>query len=158
MQVNPGIDIPMIDLRGKTLSKAQYKKAIPRATLDVAHAMAAVEPILDLVKNGDESTLKELCREFDGISPVHVRVPRSAIDEALAELDPSVKIALEISIARIRKVHESQARKTERTEVVAGASVTQRWIPVDRVGLYVPGGIAVYPSSVLMNVIPAQIA
>jgi len=158
MQVNPGIDIPMIDLRGKTLSKAQYKRAIPRATLDVAHAMAAVEPILDLVKNGDESTLKELCREFDGISPVHVRVPRSAIDEALAELDPSVKIALEISIARIRKVHESQARKTERTEVVAGASVTQRWIPVDRVGLYVPGGIAVYPSSVLMNVIPAQIA
>ncbi len=156
--MNSDIAIPFIDLRGKTLSKAQYKKAIPRAKLDVAHAMAAVEPILDRVKNGDESTLKELALEFDAISPAHVRVPRSAIVEALAELDPSVKIALEISIGRIRTVHESQARSAERIDVVAGASVTQRWIPVDRVGLYVPGGNAVYPSSVLMNVIPAQIA
>jgi histidinol dehydrogenase len=93
MPVNPGIAIPLIDLRGKTLSKAQYKMAIPRAKLDVAHATAAIAPILERVKNGDESTLKELAREFDGISPVHVRVPRSAIDQALAELDPSVKIA-----------------------------------------------------------------
>ena len=132
--MNSDIAIPFIDLRGKTLSKAQYKKAIPRAKLDVAHAMAAVEPILDRVKNGDESTLKELALEFDAISPAHVRVPRSAIVEALAELDPSVKIALEISIGRIRTVHESQARSAERIDVVAGASVTQRWIPVDRVG------------------------
>lgn len=158
MGVNPGIAIPIIDLRGKTLSKAQYKMAIPRAKLDVAHAMAAVEPILARVKNGDETTLKELAFEFDGISPTHVRVPRSAIDQALADLDPSVKSALEISIGRIRLVHEAQARKSTRTDVVLGASITQKWIPVDRVGLYVPGGNAVYPSSVLMNVIPAQIA
>jgi len=158
MRVNPGIAIPLIDLRGKTLSKADYKRAIPRANLDVARAMAAIEPILHRVKNGDEATLKELALEFDGISPAHIRVPRSAIDQALVELDPAVKIALEISIGRIRAVHESQTRRTERIDVVPGASVTQKWIPVDRVGLYVPGGNAVYPSSVLMNVIPAQIA
>jgi len=158
MRVNPGIAIPLIDLRGKTLSKADYKRAIPRANLDVARAMAAIEPILHRVKNGDEATLKELALEFDGISPAHIRVPRSAIDQALVELDPTVKIALEISIGRIRAVHESQTRRTERIEVVPGASITQKWIPVDRVGLYVPGGNAVYPSSVLMNVIPAQIA
>jgi len=158
MRVNPGIAIPLIDLRGKTLSKAGYKRAIPRANLDVTRAMTAIEPILHRVKNGDEATLKELALEFDGISPAHVRVPRSAIDQALVELDPAVKIALEISIGRIRAVHESQTRGTERIEVVPGANVTQRWIPVDRVGLYVPGGNAVYPSSVLMNVIPAQIA
>jgi len=158
MRVNPGIAIPLIDLRGKTLSKADYKRAIPRANLDVARAMAAIEPILHRVKNGNEATLKELALEFDGISPAHIRVPRSAIDQALVELDPAVKIALEISIGRIRAVHESQTRRTERIEVVPGASVTQKWIPVDRVGLYVPGGNAVYPSSVLMNVIPAQIA
>ena len=158
MRVNPGIAIPLIDLRGKTLSKADYKRAIPRANLDVARAMAAIEPILHRVKNGNEATLKELALEFDGISPAHIRVPRSAIDQALVELDPTVKIALEISIGRIRAVHESQTRRTERIEVVPGASITQKWIPVDRVGLYVPGGNAVYPSSVLMNVIPAQIA
>jgi histidinol dehydrogenase len=158
MRVNPGIAIPLIDLRGKTLSKAEYKRAIPRANLDVTRAMTAIEPILHRVKNGDEATLKELALEFDGISPAHVRVPRSAIDQALVELDPTVKIALEISIGRIRAVHESQTRRTERIEVVPGASITQKWIPVDRVGLYVPGGNAVYPSSVLMNVIPAQIA
>ena len=156
--MNPGIAIPLIDLRGKTLSRAEYKSVIPRANLDVARAMAAIEPILHRVKNGDEATLKELALEFDGISPAHIRVPRSAIDQALVELDPTVKIALEISIGRIRAVHESQTRRTERIEVVPGASITQKWIPVDRVGLYVPGGNAVYPSSVLMNVIPAQIA
>ena len=123
MGVTSDFAIPLIDLRGKTLTKAQYKMAIPRAKLDVAHAMAAVEPILQRVKNGDEATLKELSLEFDGISPVHVRVPQSAIDQALADLDPAVKSALEISIGRIRAVHESQSRKSERTEVVAGAAV-----------------------------------
>ncbi len=158
MLVKPGIDIPLIDLRGKVLSSAEYRRAIPRAKLDVAHAVAVIEPILARVKSGDEATLKELGREFDGISPVHIRVPRSAIDQALADLDPDVKIALETSIGRIRRVHETQSRATERSEVVPGAFVTQKWIPVDRVGLYIPGGSAVYPSSVMMNVIPAQIA
>ncbi len=156
--MNPGADIPLIDLRGQRLSRAQYKRAIPRAALDVAHAMVAIEPILERVKSGNEATLKELAAEFDGVRPEHIRVPHSVIDQALADLDPTIRIALETSIARVRKVHESQARQTQTTEVVSGARVTQKWIPVDRVGLYVPGGLAVYPSSVMMNVVPAQIA
>ena len=156
--MNPGIAIPLIDLRGQKLSRAQYKRVIPRAALDVGRAMDLIAPILDRVENGSEETLRELAFEFDGVRPEHIRVPRAVIDEALAELDPEVKIALETSIARVRLVHEVQARKSQTTEVVAGASVTQKWIPVDRVGLYVPGGNAVYPSSVMMNVIPAQIA
>ena len=153
-----GAEIPLIDLRGQKLSRAQYKRAIPRAALDVAHAMIAIEPILERVKSGDEATLKELAAEFDGVRPEQIRVPTAVIDQALANLDPAIRIALETSIARVRKVHESQARHTQTTEVVPGARVTQRWIPVDRVGLYVPGGVAVYPSSVMMNVVPAQIA
>ena len=156
--MNEGVVIPTIDLRGQRLSKAQYKRAIPRAAMDVAHAMVAIEPILERVKSGDEATLKELAAEFDGVRPKDIRVPASAIDQALADLDPAIKAALEISISRIRAVHESQVRETRTTEVVSGAFVSQKWIPVDRVGLYVPGGIAVYPSSVMMNVVPAQIA
>ena len=158
MTVNPGIDIPLIDLRGKKLSRAQYKRVIPRAALDVARALDVIAPILDRVENGSEETLRELAHEFDGVRPEHIRVPRAVIEDALATLDPAVKIALETSIARVRVVHEVQARSSQTTEVVAGATVTQKWIPVDRVGLYVPGGNAVYPSSVMMNVIPAQIA
>jgi histidinol dehydrogenase len=156
--VSQDIDIPLIDLRGQKLSPAQYKLVIPRAGLDVAHALLAIEPILERVKQGDEGTLRALGLEFDGVEPLHIRVPREEIDRALREIDPQIRVALEISIGRIRIVHEAQARKTEKTQVVPGAYVTQKWIPVDRVGLYVPGGKAVYPSSVMMNVVPAQIA
>ena len=152
------IDIPLIDLRGQELTPAQYKRAIPRAGLDVAHAMRAIEPILERVKQGDEGTLRALGLEFDGVEPQHIRVPREEIDRALREIDPEIRGALETSIGRIRIVHEAQTRKSEKTQVAPGAYVTQKWIPVDRVGLYVPGGKAVYPSSVMMNVVPAQIA
>ena len=150
--------IRTLDLRGKSLTKAGYQRAIPRATLDIAAAMKVVEPILERVKNGDESELIKLAKEFDGVAPASIKVSQEALDKALAELDPQVRQALEVSIARIRKVHNDQVRTENTTRVVDGGSVTERWIPVDRVGLYVPGGRAVYPSSVLMNVIPAQIA
>ena len=120
--------------------------------------MVAIEPILERVKNGSEETLRELAQEFDGLAPEHIRVPRELINQALDNLDPTIREALEISIGRIRTFHERQSRANERVEVVPGAIVTQKWIPVDRVGLYVPGGKAVYPSSVMMNVVPAQIA
>jgi histidinol dehydrogenase len=156
--VTPEIAIPLLDLRGRSLTRAEYKRIIPRAGLDVAHAMVAIEPILERVKNGDENTLRALALEFDGVEPKEIRVPRAEIDRALAELDPEIRTALELSIERVRIVHESQSRQSVKTEVVPGASVTQKWIPVDRVGLYVPGGKAVYPSSVMMNGVPAQIA
>jgi histidinol dehydrogenase len=150
--------IRSLDLRGKALTKAGYQKAIPRARLDIAAAMTVIEPILQRVKSGTEEDLLQLAQEFDGVRPSSIRVPQSALDKALAELDPKVRAALELSADRIRKVHNDQIREEVTTKVVDGGVVTERWIPVDRVGLYVPGGRAVYPSSVLMNVIPAQIA
>ena len=150
--------IRTLDLRGQALSKAGYQRAIPRASLDIATAMRTIEPILERVKNGNESELLNLAEEFDGVRPASIRVSQSELDTALANLDPAVRTALELSISRIRKVHNDQIRSEKSTKVVDGGVVTERWIPVDRVGLYVPGGRAVYPSSVLMNVIPAQIA
>ena len=150
--------IRTVDLRGKTLDKAGYQAELPRAKLDVAQAMTLIEPILRRVENGTEADLIALAQEFDGVTPPSIRVPQSALDSALAQLDPAIRKALEVSAERIRRVHNDQVRNETRTTVVDGGVVTEKWIPVDRVGLYVPGGRAVYPSSVLMNVIPAQIA
>jgi histidinol dehydrogenase len=147
-----------VDLRGKHLTKDQYQRELPRATLDVAAAMQAIEPILARVKNGSEADLIALGEQFDGVRPASIRVPQAALDSALAQLDPAIRTALETSAERIRKVHASQSRNEKSVTVVDGGTVREKWIPVDRVGLYVPGGRAVYPSSVLMNVIPAQIA
>ena len=150
--------IRTVDLRGQSLDKAGYQAELPRAQLDVAKAMTLIEPILRRVQHGTEADLIALAQEFDGVRPASIRVPQSALDAALAELDPAIRTALEVSAERIRKVHNDQVRAETRTTVVDGGTVTEKWIPVDRVGLYVPGGRAVYPSSVLMNVIPAQIA
>jgi len=147
-----------VDLRGQRLSKAGYTNALPRATLDVAKAMKLIEPILVRVKNGNENDLIALSQEFDGVAPQSIKVPRAELTKALKELDPEVRTALEVSAQRIRKVHNDQSRGETTTRVVDGGIVTEKWVPVDRVGLYVPGGRAVYPSSVMMNVIPAQIA
>ncbi len=147
-----------VDLRGKSLTRGQYQRELPRATLDVAAAMVAIEPILERVKNGNEEDLIALSEQFDRVRPASIRVSQAALDEALANLNPAVRTALETSAARIRTVHSSQARGETTVTVVDGGTVREKWIPVDRVGLYVPGGRAVYPSSVLMNVIPAQIA
>ena len=150
--------IRTVDLRGRTLSKAQYNLELPRATLNVAEAMVLIQPILDRVKNGTEADLIALAQEFDDVTPTSIRVPQEALAEALSQLDPAIRAALELSISRVKKVHNDQVRSDTTTTVVDGGTVTEKWIPVDRVGLYVPGGRAVYPSSVMMNVIPAQIA
>jgi histidinol dehydrogenase len=150
--------IRTVDLRGRVLTKAGYQSELPRAALDVAEAMRLIEPILDRVKNGNEDDLIALAQEFDGITPPSIRVPQAALEAALKSLDPGIRAALELSIERVRKVHIGQVREEKTTIVVDGGVVREKWIPVDRVGLYVPGGRAVYPSSVMMNVIPAQIA
>lgn len=150
--------IRRVDLRGVRHSKAEVQDLLPRATLDVNEAMKLIAPILNRVKNGGVEDLYALGEEFDGVRPPSLRVPQSALDTALADLDPEIRRSLEISIERIRKVHNDQVREPHTTKVVDGGTVTERWVPVDRVGLYVPGGRAVYPSSVMMNVIPAQIA
>ena len=148
----------LLDLRGRALSKAEYRNELPRATLDIDTAMKAIEPILATVATATERDLLDLGEKYDGIRPPSIRVPEDEIKKALATLDPSVRDALEEAIIRIKRVHSDQSRTEKRTLVVDGGEVTQRWIPVDRVGLYVPGGRAVYPSSVIMNVVPAQLA
>lgn len=150
--------IRQIDLRRKPLSKSEYAALLPRASMDVASAIKLVEPILARVKSGDESELIKLATEFDGVTPKKIKVAKSEIESALNKLDPQLKNSLQISIERVKKVHREQTRDEQITKVVEGGQVTQRWIPVDRVGLYVPAGGAIYPSSVIMNVVPAQIA
>ncbi|MFL6117060.1 MAG: histidinol dehydrogenase [Catenulispora sp.] len=150
--------ITRIDLRGRALEASQTdpRALVPRAELDVEAALAAVRPIVEDVRRRGEAALIELAARFDGVELTAVRVPQDALDEALRGLDPQVRAALEESIRRARKVHRDQRRTDTTTRVVDGGTVTERWVPVDRVGLYVPGGRAVYPSSVVMNVVPAQ--
>ena len=148
----------VVDVRERRLSKREYQSILPRADMDIDSALKAIEPILAAVKNGDESTLLELSLKFDGVAPAQLKVPKDIIDSALASLDSSLKSVIQESIRRVRAVHRDQIRGVTTSRVVDGGEVQERWIPVDRVGLYVPGGRAVYPSSVIMNVVPAQIA
>ena len=154
--------ISLIDLRGEAAGTAVDPDAIafvlPRAGLDVEHALEAVRPIVDDVRARGAEAALEWSERLDGVRPPSLRVPQAAIDEAVLALDPLVRAALEESIARARRVHDDQRRTDHTTTVVPGGTVTERWIPVERVGLYVPGGRAVYPSSVVMNVVPAQAA
>ncbi|MBK7721711.1 MAG: histidinol dehydrogenase [Austwickia sp.] len=150
--------ISRIDLRGHSLDPRSLREALPRAETDVATAMDAVRPICDQVRREGAAALREFGERFDGVVPPHLRVPPGVLAAALETLDRAVRAALTESIRRARIVHEAQ-RPTEHTvHVVPGGRVTHRWIPVQRVGLYVPGGLAVYPSSVVMNVVPAQAA
>jgi len=150
--------LSVTDLRTRSLGAAELTAALPRAELDVAAAAEAVRPVVeDVAARGAEAVL-EASERFDGIRPAHLRVPGEAIERALEELDPAIRAALEESIARVRKADAAQVRPAESVEVVPGGTVTQRWVPVRRVGLYVPGGRAVLPSSVVMNVVPAQVA
>jgi histidinol dehydrogenase len=150
--------IRTVDFRGRNLSKAGYRSELPRAAMDIETALRDIAPILARVKDGDESDLLDLCEKFDGARPANIRVPKSEITAALSALDPKIKSALEEAIRRITKAHNDQIRSEIFTKVVDGGEITHKQIPVDRVGLYVPGGRAVYPSSVIMNVVPAQIA
>lgn len=148
----------VVDLRTRHLTKRGYQELLPRAPLDINSALETVNPIIESVKNGDESTLLALSEKFDGVAPRSLRVPQEVIEKALSELDSQLRSIIVEAIRRVRIVHRDQQRGTNSTKVVDGGEVTERWVPVDRVGLYVPGGKAVYPSSVIMNVVPAQIA
>jgi histidinol dehydrogenase len=147
-----------LDLRGRPLEVRALKAALPRAEFDVEAAVHQVRPIVEDVRQRGAAALRDLSERFDGVRPTHLRVPPDVIAAALERLDPSLRSALEESIRRARLVHADQRRTDTTTQVVDGGTVTERWVPVDRVGLYVPGGIAVYPSSVVMNVVPAQLA
>ncbi|MEO9222232.1 MAG: histidinol dehydrogenase, partial [Mycobacteriaceae bacterium] len=147
-----------IDLRGRTPSIAELRSALPRGEVDVDAVLHTVRPIVEAVRERGVDAVLELSETFDKVRPRSIRVPAEELTRALEQLDPRVRAALEESIARTRRVHADQRRTETRTQVVAGGTVTERWVPVDRVGLYVPGGTAVLASSVVMNVVPAQAA
>jgi histidinol dehydrogenase len=148
--------IRRLDLRGRTVRARALRGVVPRAALDVEHAVEKVRPIVDQVRERGVEALVELTERFDGVRVPSIRVPAEALAQALSRLDPAVRSALEESIRRARLVHRDQRPTDRTTTVVPGGTVTERWVPVGRVGLYVPGGLAVYPSSVVMNVVPAQ--
>jgi histidinol dehydrogenase len=151
-------EMSRIDLRGRALTAAQLRASLPRGGVDVDAVVPTVRPIVDAVAERGASAALDYGASFDGVRPETVRVPAEALERALIELDADVRAALEVAIERTRAVHADQRRTATTTELAAGATVTERWVPVERVGLYVPGGNAVYPSSVVMNVVPAQAA
>ncbi|MDO3687074.1 histidinol dehydrogenase [Micromonospora sp. C28ISP2-4] len=144
-----------IDLRG---GARDPRRLLPRAQLDVSVAVERIRPLVEAVRDHGYPAIREASERFDGVSPERLRVPVETIRAAEGELDPQVRAALLESITRARKVHADQRRTDHTTTVVPGGTVTERWVPVDRVGLYVPGGLAMYPSTVVMNVVPAQAA
>ncbi len=147
-----------IDLRGRVLTPAELLAAVPRADAARDEALATAARLVDDVSRHGEDALRCQAEQFDRVADHAIRVPGAHLDEALAELDPAIRSALEQAIERVRIASAAQVPAPQVTEIGPGARVTQRWQPVRRVGLYVPGGKAVYPSSVVMNVVPAQVA
>lgn len=148
----------IVDLRGGLPVSAEVNRMVPRASLTIETAVDQVSGLIEAVATRGEAALIELTQKFDGFDPSPIRVPQTELQEALDSLTPALKLALETSIARVRKVSEENLPKSVTTTFDNGGKVHQRWAPVDSVGLYVPGGKAVYPSSVVMNVVPAQVA
>ncbi|WP_175409128.1 histidinol dehydrogenase [Streptomyces sp. TRM64462] len=149
--------ISRIDLRGDALPKGgALRDLLPRAEFDVEAALEKVRPICEAVHHRGDAALIDYAERFDGVTLDQVRVPAAALTRALEELDPAVRAGLEESIRRARIVHREQRRSSHTTQVVPGGTVTEKWVPVERVGLYAPGGRSVYPSSVIMNAVPAQ--
>jgi len=131
---------------------------VPRADIDIDAALETVRPILADVRARGEAALREYGDRFDSGSPVSLRIAQADIESALATLDPAVRESLEEAIRRVRRFHEATVPSAVCVDLAPGARVSQHWVPVARVGLYVPGGLAVYPSSVVMNVVAAQAA
>ena len=149
--------IRRIDLRDAEPS-VDYRAAVPRAAFDVESATHVVRPICDAVRERGVEAIHEFSERFDGVVQTDIVVPPAALTDALERLDPAVRAALEESVRRLRLTCAAEMEHDVTTQVADGATVTHRLVPVDRVGLYVPGGLAPLVSSVLMNVVPAQVA
>jgi histidinol dehydrogenase len=153
--------ISRTDLRGRAaadLTRAVLGTVLPRAAFDVSAAVELVRPICEDVRHRGGAAVREYTQRFDGVDLAATRVPREAIDHARQALDPDVKAALNEAIRRARVVHEAQLPARSDTSPAPGLAVSTRHVPVTRAGVYVPGGLVAYPSSVVMNVVPAQAA
>lgn len=153
-----GVAAPSPDHRVPDAAPPDYRTLVPRAEFDVDAALDVVRPICDDVRERGVPAILEYSARFDGVDQTDIAVPPEALSRALAELDPKVRAGLEESIRRLRATCEAELEQDVVTDLGPGARVTQRMVPVDRVGLYVPGGLAPLVSSVVMNVVPAQVA
>lgn len=144
-----------IDLRA---GRADLRDLLPRAGADIDGAGAAVAALVEDVRHRGAAAVLDASERFDGVRPATLRVPAAVVAASLDALRPEVRAALGASITRARAAHAAQLPTERVTNVAPGGTVVQRWVPVRRVGLYVPGGLALYPSSVVMNVVPAQVA
>lgn len=150
--------IRTLDLRGTHPTREQLLALIPRNSVDVDSAFHIAEQLISDVRTKGVAALEEQAHRLDHVTGHHIRVPHQHIEDALSELSPHLRASLEEAIKRVRLGSQAQVPHAATTTVAPGAVITQRWQPVERVGLYVPGGKAVYPSSVIMNVVPAQVA
>jgi histidinol dehydrogenase len=150
--------IQLIDLRDIQPNRADLAALIPRSQSDFSVATGIAGDLIADVRERGESALYDQAERLDGVRPAQIRIHAEEIGRAVRELDPAVRAALEEAIRRVTVASEAQLPSATVTELGSGAQVIQRWQPVNRVGLYVPGGKAVYPSSVVMNVVPAQVA
>jgi histidinol dehydrogenase len=148
--------IRRIDLRGVTAP--DYRAVVPRADFDVEAALDVVRPICDDVRHRGVEAIAEYSAKFDGVEQADIAVPVAATHEALEQLDPDIRAGLEEAIRRLRLTCRAELEQDVTTQVVPGGTVSQMMVPIQRVGLYVPGGIAPLVSSVVMNVVPAQVA
>lgn len=148
--------LSITDFRTTMPTGMELRQALPRAQMNIEDAAEKIRPVMQAVKTRGGAALRELSEQFDGVRPKNLRVPAEELAQAMEQLDPAVREAMDISIAHNRAGHRAQVPSERVTEIMPGGIVRQRWIPVERVGLYVPGGLAVYPSSVIMNVVTAQ--
>ncbi len=140
------------------ITQDQIRTALPRASVSIEQALEIVTPLIEDIKTRSVLAVLDQAELFDGVRPEHIRVPQEQLDQALSELAPALRAAIELAIQRVRKVSEAAVPQSFAVELSKGATVSQRYLPVDSVGLYVPGGKAVYPSSVVMNAVAAQAA
>lgn len=154
----PAAMMRLLDLRGKTPTEIDINLLVPRASLDISKAVDQILPLLAAVRANGSTELIRVSQERDGIDPRPIRVEKNELHQALQQISPDLRKAIETAIARVRKFSEETKPHSISVQLGKGATVSQRWQPVDSVGLYVPGGKAVYPSSVVMNVVPAQVA
>lgn len=150
--------IRVLDWRGESLDRGFLSTHVPRVGSEASNVESQVHELINDVRDRGEQALLDQAERFDGVRPDGLRTPQHAIDKALAELDPALRASIERAIDHVRAGSRLQVPDRQSVEVVSGGTITQRWQPVDRAGVYVPGGKAVYPSSVVMNVVAAQVA
>ncbi|MFM1795590.1 MAG: hypothetical protein RLZZ340_267, partial [Actinomycetota bacterium] len=148
----------ILDLRGAQLSQKELAELAPRAALDISEAAVQIQPLIEDVRQFGADAVIRATEKFDGFTPSSLMVSQDEIDDAVRGLDSGLRSAIETAIERVRAVSIDSLSHPSETHFEAGGKVSQRFVPVEAVGLYVPGGRAVYPSSVVMNVVPAQVA